>query len=60
MKYVPMTGWWEANASDFIPRHVFADEEKPKDTGLLDSSGVKLFRVPDPKPIGFTTLKEAA
>ena len=61
MRYVsmptePVTAreWWEqADGSQYLARTVHEEDGKPVDTGLLDASGKKLFRVEDRLPIGF-------
>lgn len=37
---------------------VFEKDIKPVDTGLLDETGTKLYRVEDREPIGFVCLRK--
>lgn len=32
---------------------IYEADDTPQDTGLLNSDGTRLYRVPDPKKIGF-------
>ena len=59
-KYVAMTRpprsdiYYEGEGGTFIPQMiVYEAHDDPKETGLLDASGTKLYRVPQKEKIGF-------
>jgi hypothetical protein len=50
----PTAQWWEdAKGSDHLARTVHEQDRSPRDTGLLDAGGQKLFAVDAMDPIGF-------
>lgn len=52
----PSRSWWaweELKGTDHLARTVVESERQPKDTGLLDPYGVKLFSVDERQPVGF-------
>lgn len=49
--------WFDTRASDHLPRTVHEAEIQPRDTGLLDKDGRKLFSVEPRRPIGFVWPK---
>lgn len=51
-KYLPATAWWVDGAS-FTARTVQELDQQPIKTGLLNSDGVPLYRVPDTVKFGF-------
>lgn len=64
MKYVPMIhrkwrhediAWYgdEKPATVETTMTVYEREYRPEDTGLLDSNGTPLYRVPDKRRIGY-------
>lgn len=52
-KYVPITAGWCPNGSDYLARTVMEQDKQPVKTGLLDATGVPLYRVPDTVKFGF-------
>ncbi|MHB2265672.1 hypothetical protein [Aliihoeflea sp. PC F10.4] len=44
---------WDAKATDSLASTLHETERKPIDTGLLNASGAKLYRMEDQAPIGF-------
>lgn len=52
-EYVPATAGWWPNASDYLARTVMEQDKQPVKIGLLDASGVPLYRVPDQVKFGF-------
>lgn len=54
---MPATAWWDAKGSDYLARTVMEPERQPRDTGLLDASGQKLFAIEETNPIGFVWHK---
>jgi hypothetical protein len=53
-RYVIRAEWWEdAKGSDHLARTVHEAERSPRDTGLVDASGSKIFAMDDRDPIGF-------
>jgi hypothetical protein len=50
----PRADWDDdAKALDHLARTVHEPEPKPRDTGLLDAAGKKLWAMDDRQPIGF-------
>lgn len=54
---MPTVGWWEADAKNYLARTIHEEERQPRDTGLLDANGVKLYAVDDRRRIGFVPFK---
>lgn len=52
--------WYEGRAIDHLPRTVHEADSAPRDTGLLDKDGRKLFAVTTKRPIGFVWTREDA
>lgn len=53
-RYVVMREWHEPDGSNFIPRTVHeAEPQAPRDTGLVDQFGVKLYSMETRQPLGF-------
>lgn len=53
------TYWgWDYNAAECLAKTVVEDENKPVETGLLDASGNKIYRLQDKGIFGFYELKE--
>lgn len=66
-RYVPLARApraWQSEGGDYWAERptiaVWETERAPVDTGLLDASGTRLYRVNDPEPIGFRPRKGPA
>lgn len=54
-KYITaLSAWhWSDETAQKTGQTIHEEERKPRDTGLLDASGVKLFAIDVRDPIGF-------
>lgn len=50
--------WWDRPNTESLAHIVYEPDPSPRETGLLDSSGNKIFSVDTMEPIGFVKLSE--
>lgn len=56
-RYVTCADWFEVRATDSLARTVHEQESGPKETGLLDANGRKLYAMIETGPIGFIQFR---
>lgn len=49
----PVANWDDPNASDYLAKTVLETDSAPRDSGLLDARGNKLFSAEVKSPVGF-------
>ena len=49
----PRADWWDDPEHRPHTMNVICEDDTPIDTGLLDSAGVKIYRVPGREKMGF-------